>query len=81
MERTEMLSYIILEKLADEYQRERRAEADAERLGRASKAQGQNKDGRLVASSLRDLLPAASRLLARALRAWPWRGSLARGQS
>ncbi|HEY1292112.1 MAG TPA: hypothetical protein VGJ60_03380 [Chloroflexota bacterium] len=45
-----MLSYIILEKLSDEHQRELRAEADAERLWRASQGQPENRQARVAAA-------------------------------
>jgi hypothetical protein len=54
-----MLSYIILEQLCEAYQRERRSEADAERLLRASQARHENRKAHFAAGGL----------LARALRA------------
>jgi len=47
-----MLSYIMLEKLSDEYQRERLAEAEAERRWRASQRQPENRQARRAAAGL-----------------------------
>jgi len=67
-----MMSYIILERLCDEHQRELRAEADAERLWRASQRQPENRQKQLAAAEspsswLRAKRWSAARQLGRAL--------------
>jgi hypothetical protein len=79
-----MLSYIILEKLSDEIQRQRLAEAEADRLFYASQAQRENDRAPFAVSPsawFRAVEPGASCLLARARRVWPLRRSSAIVQS
>jgi len=80
-----MLSYILFEMLCDEHGRDRRAEADAERLVRACQLRPHNREPRPAAAPSspwpRAYALDASCMLARARQAWTGRRSQSRAQS
>jgi len=69
-----MLSYILIEMLCTEHERDRRSEADAERLLRACQLQSTSSWHRAYALG-------ASCMLARVRQAWPLRRSHSTAQS